>query len=322
MATVKAFEGWQLPGLELPEQIDWLPPLVRSGSLGMVFAKAGVGKSYFCFWFAAAVACGGNFLKWSGQGLPARVLYVDGEMGIHEVRRRFCEIIGKPGYQSEFIKTSTTFLTPESFPNQIVAPINSDTGQAFYSEAMQTQDVLFLDNYCALTQRTGRQSDEEVWAKVQTWLTGLRAAGKCVVLVHHAGKSGDQLGTSTKEFPLNWSLNFYKPADYKEEQGARFVVHFAKGRMAAEEKASFTAWYKTTGAITEWTWQDSKASRVEQLKKMRAVGMTNREIALALTTTLYNVKEMLKELEEEERREHVEQLRGEAECDGYDDLMF
>lgn len=295
--AVKGYRGLDLLQLKLPTRLEWLPPLISAGSLGMIYAKPGVGKSYFCLWLAAALAGGRDFLKWSG-GQVCRVLYIDGEMGIRELKDRFAELNRRD--PSELAKLGVTFVCPESFPSLTPAFINQPSGQAFYTDAMRRFDVLILDNYCSLTHPDKNESDQQTWANVQPWLTGLRAQNKCVVLVHHAGKSGDQLGTSTKEFALDWCLNFYKPADYEDDQGARFNIRFTKGRMRGEDKEGFTAWYKTIGNQTEWTWQGAKESRQRQIGEMKRVGMADRDIAAALGISIFCVKKILKGLAEPE----------------------
>lgn len=259
----------------------------------MVYARPGVGKSYFCLWLAAALAGDCDFLKWQSAGL-ASVLYVDGEMGLRELQERYTELC--KNHPSEMSKQNVTFLCPESFPNLIAPFINERQGQKFYSGLMTGRDVLILDNYCSLTRAGKNESDLQTWSDVQPWLTQLRAFGKCVILVHHAGKSGDQLGTSTKEFALDWCLNFYKPADYEDDQGARFNIRFTKGRFRGDEKEGFTAWYQTFNGVTEWTWRGAKESRRGQIEEMKAVGMNDHDIAHALGISLFSVKKTLKEI--------------------------
>jgi len=293
---IKPLTGSDLLVAKIPERKSWMPPLICSGCLGMIFARPGIGKSYFCLWLAAALGGGMNFLKWVNYDM-ARVLYVDGEMGLRELQSRYREL--DRAQRSECAKLHTTFLCPESFPGLVTPAINDPVGQRFYFGLMQQQDVLFLDNYSCLVRRGKSDTDEQLWSSIQPWLTQLRAMGKCVILVHHAGKSGDQLGTSTKEFALDWCLKFFVPADYEDDNGARFNVQFTKGRMKGEEKEAFTAWYKSVNGRTEWVWQGAKESRRGQMQKMKAIGMADRDIAQALGMSLFAVKKVLRDLEVE-----------------------
>jgi putative DNA primase/helicase len=51
-----------------------------------------------------------------------------------------------------------------------------------------------------------------------------------VAVVHHAGVNGRQRGTSRREDTLDTVIALRRPSDYLATQGARFEVHFEKGR--------------------------------------------------------------------------------------------
>src|SRR3712207_8895249 len=52
-------------------------------------------------------------------------------------------------------------------------------------------------------------------------------------LIHHAGKGGQQRGTSRREDALDTVIALRRPADYEPEQGARLEVHLEKARGVA-----------------------------------------------------------------------------------------
>ncbi len=54
-----------------------------------------------------------------------------------------------------------------------------------------------------------------------------------MIVVHHAGKNGEQRGISNREDLLDTSISLRRPADYSPAEGARFEVHVAKGRAPA-----------------------------------------------------------------------------------------
>ena len=59
-------------------------------------------------------------------------------------------------------------------------------------------DMVVLDNIATLC-RTGKENESQSWQTMQAWLLELRRRGMTVLLIHHAGKSGDQRGTSARE---------------------------------------------------------------------------------------------------------------------------
>lgn len=81
----------------------------------------------------------------------------------------------------------------------------------------------------------------------------LRQRHIAVVLIHHSGKSGDQLGTSRKTFAIDTMIKLSLPADYAADQGARFIVEYPKKRgfygVAAEP---FEAALIEEGSTVRW----------------------------------------------------------------------
>ena len=65
---------------------------------------------------------------------------------------------------------------------------------------------------------------------MQEWALEQRRAGRSVAFVHHAGKGGQQRGTSRREDVLDTVIALRKPADHKPDQGARFELHYEKSR--------------------------------------------------------------------------------------------
>ena len=62
---------------------QWLP----MDSYGMVYAARGVGKTWFAMSLALAIAAGSPFLRY-GHVNKSRVLYVDGEMTLQDLKQR------------------------------------------------------------------------------------------------------------------------------------------------------------------------------------------------------------------------------------------
>ena len=109
------------------------------------------------------------------------------------------------------------------------------------------------------------------------WALSLRRAGKSVLFIHHAGKSGTQRGTSRKEDVLDTVINLRRPPDYTADQGARFEVVYEKTRgFYGPDAAPFEA------ALVDgkWTTGDIKpADSDEALKALHKSGLSIREIS-------------------------------------------
>ena len=65
--------------MDFPERTNLLSPWLPERGLSMVYAKAGIGKTWFVLGVAVAITNGTNFLSFHADK-PRRVLLVDGEM--------------------------------------------------------------------------------------------------------------------------------------------------------------------------------------------------------------------------------------------------
>ena len=85
-------------------------------------------------------------------------------------------------------------------------------------------EFLIVDNLSSLT-AVIRDNDAESWGPIQEWLLKLRRRGISVLIVHHAGKDGQQRGTSRREDVLDTSISLRRSADYSppRAQNSRFI---------------------------------------------------------------------------------------------------
>jgi putative DNA primase/helicase len=88
--------------------------------------------------------------------------------------------------------------------------------------------VLILDNLSTLASGM-KENDADSWELVNNWLLELRRLKIAVVILHHAGRSGEMRGTSKREDNVFWTIvldDTKKDAD--DKRGARFVSRFTK----------------------------------------------------------------------------------------------
>ena len=97
------------------------------------------------------------------------------------------------------------FLSPDC--QEFGLPDLSRTEGHQQIEALLAEEIelLILDNLSSLVS-SGRENDAESWTCIQEWLLKLRAHSKSVLLIHHSGKSGSQIGTSKREDVLDTVL--------------------------------------------------------------------------------------------------------------------
>jgi len=89
--------------------------------------------------------------------------------------------------------------------------------------------VMILDNLASLTFGIDENIKED-YDPINQWLISLRFRGISVIMVHHAGKGGEQRGSSAREDNIDISIELSHPVNYKPEDSAAFNIEFKKAR--------------------------------------------------------------------------------------------
>lgn len=115
--------------------------------------------------------------------------------------------------------------------------------------------------------------------------------------MHHSAKSGAQRGTSKREDVLDTVIALKRPKDYEPTQGARFEVHFEKGReLLGKDAMPFESMLTTEG------WQikplGSEGATKEQTAKiasLKAEGKSQRAIAKEMGVSAATINRKLRD---------------------------
>ncbi len=261
--------------LEIPPRDQILSPILQTQSLSMIYAKRGIGKTHIALNIAYAIASGGKFMQWEAP-VPRKVLYLDGEMPARAMQERLAAIVKASDREAatDYFRLITPDMQELGMPD-----ISTEEGQAKLSSFIDEAEFIVIDNISTLA-RTGKENEAEGWLPIQGWVLNLRSRGKSVLFVHHAGKGGQQRGTSRREDVLDLVMELKQPDDYCADQGARFEIHFVKARhLTGLDAKPFEAHLGPIG----WTYrniENSEMNRIVELKEQD--GMSYREIAMEL----------------------------------------
>lgn len=271
----------------IPPREHILAPWLPTQGLAMVYAARGVGKTFFALNVAYAAAGGGAFLKWTAPK-PRGVLYIDGEMPAIAMQERLSTIVTTADYEPY---APFRILTPDIQRSK--APnLANVTDIVEIERHLDGIDLIVVDNISTLITGNGKENDEESWRPAQDWLLRQRAQGRSVLLVHHAGKGGQQRGTSKREDVLDTVIKLKHPAQYEPEEGAKFEVHFEKSRgFYGDEAKSVTAWLDQAGF---WNHRDLTESTFDQVVNLHREDLTPGEIAAELEINKSTVSRHLK----------------------------
>ena len=264
--------------MEIPPRELLLAPWLPAQGIAMIFAQRGIGKTHFSLSVAYAVATGGTFLGWEAPE-PKRVLFIDGEMPAVAMQDRLASIIAgnEKTPPTDFLRLVTPDLQHHGVPD-----LSSSEGQEALEPLLAEIELVVLDNISTLF-RSGVENDAESWGPVQAWVLSLRRRGISSMFVHHAGKGGEQRGTSRREDVLDTVIRLKRPSDYSTSDGARFEVHFDKARsLSGNEIHPIEAKLEMLDGVASWTTKALDDCLTERVAACLNGGLTVRDTATEL----------------------------------------
>lgn len=223
-----------------------------------------------------AVAGGLSVYNWRASQAN-RVLYVDGEMPAITMQERLSALacgMAAPEHAMQNFSILTPDMQPRPMPD-----LATTAGQNALEPFLSGVKLLVLDNLSTLC-RTGKENESQSWQSMQSWLLDLRRRSMAVLLVHHAGKSGDQRGTSAREDIMDTVISLKRPKVYNMAEGARFQVHLTKARgIVGDDALPFEVHLRSENNLLHWEVQEMAEAEMEQIKRLLAEGLTVRECA-------------------------------------------
>ena len=155
--------------------------------------------------------------------------------------------------------------------------------------------VLILDNLSTLACGM-KENEADSWELVNNWLLDLRRRKIAVVIVHHAGRSGEMRGTSKREDNVFWIValdDAKKNAD--DKRGARFISRFTKASRNTQEELPAYEWHFVTEPSGEVTISHKQAQTMDVFLGLIADGVTeNAQIAHEMKTSPATVRRLAK----------------------------
>jgi putative DNA primase/helicase len=280
--------------MKLPVRENILSPWLPAQGLAMIYAPRGIGKTHIALGIAYAVASQSPFLGWQPPKAHG-VLYLDGEMPATLMQERLASLVKKE------LLAPFKLLTPD-LQQDAMPDLATYKGQIMLEPFLEGIDLIIVDNISTLC-RDLKENDADSWIPVQEWALKMRASGKSVLFIHHAGKGGNQRGTSKREDILDTVMLLKRSENYKAKDGAVFEVHFEKARgFLGADAEPFEAQLMTqpNGAV-EWMIRPVSSSSYEQIVHLASQGYPQNEIAKQMSLHKSNVSRNIKKAQEEGR---------------------
>lgn len=282
--------------MSIPERGLLLSPVLPVQGIGIMYAPRGIGKTFAALSVAVAVASGGAVFNWRAP-MPKRTLYVDGEMPATSMQNRLGALVSgmaAPPHTLDNLAIITPDLQPCPMPD-----LSTMSGQMVLEPYLKGVDMVVLDNIATLC-RTGKENESQSWQVMQSWLLELRRRGITVLLIHHAGKSGDQRGTSAREDIMDTVISLRRPREYSMAEGARFEVHLTKARgILGDDAKPFEANLVAEGNALHWQIKELEDVELEELKRLLSEGCSIRDCAEEMGKSKSAIQRLKKKLDGE-----------------------
>jgi len=285
--VLKAYNLREYLDAPIPPREYFLHPIIMRSSMSMIYAPRGLGKTYLALHIAYAIATGGKLFDWVAE-VPKRVLYLDGEMPAILLQERIAELVNTDPRDVDHL-SDNFLLVPQEFQEHGMPDLASIEGQALFNELVADVDLIIVDNISTLC-RASAENKADDWNIVAEWALEMRRLQKSVLFVHHAGKNGQQRGTSKREDLLDVVLGLKETKD-ETAKGAVFEVHFTKERYLVDDEAKPFVASLANGEWRHVALEDDIKDRVLNLK---ADGLNQTDIAEELGVHKSTVSRALK----------------------------
>lgn len=278
--------------ISLPRRQMLMEPWLMEGSITLIAADPAVGKTFLAMEVAVAVSSARAAMNglWEVQK-SVKALYVDGEMHSDDIMAR-AQMVGFSRNRFEVVSKTTLEYFGVTPALNLADPevLKMLTGKLLKDGF----GLLVIDNIFSLVSGIDTNSDSD-WAPINGWLLHLRSKGIAVIAVHHAGKSGEQLGTSSRAFNVD---NYFKLVPEPSEDGkVAFRIIIKKQRARYGGVAGYR--YECDDGVWTVTESTGKQKADRKRKKIAALlveGMKHEEIGAQVKLKRSRVSQIKKEL--------------------------
>jgi putative DNA primase/helicase len=259
--------------LEIPARPFIMRPWLQPGTLALIYADKGIGKTWFSLSLAVAVTRQIPIGHWTTEG-PVGCMYLDGEMPTDLLQARLRMLtVGLPEPKAPLAILSSDHLKGMEKPYPRISREEWRTALSDYLKNRLDIKLLIIDNIASLSPEID-ENTKMAWDPINQWLLSLRAQGIAVILIHHTGKSGDHRGTSSRQDSIDTSFHLMRPAKYKPEDGAKFRVQFDKARTVfGEDAKSFNFQIVEEEENGRLVWKISEPERVSKELEREVVAL-------------------------------------------------
>lgn len=279
-SITKAVSLRELKNMKFSAEVQLLGLMFIARSIGMMFGPRGSGKSLLAMIIAYATAAAKKVHPW-GEGTGNLVCYLDGEMRIRGFQERIRQLSAFNGDPDSVSMGADNFhVISRDLAAQPIGNIDTESGQREIDALIPLDTkILIIDNLAAWTENGGEGTS---WQSIKHWLLGKRLSGMAVLMLHHAGKSGAQRGTSAHEDLLDYSIRITPVPDEDPAKTVFDVDHTKLRDHLPQLRGSFRFTVYSENGVMKFdsvSVQSPRDEKLEEIEKLHKLGKTNTEIA-------------------------------------------
>lgn len=281
--------------------VELLGMMLLAKSIGMIAGPRGGGKSWLALLIAYSVAGFKQLDPW-GKGGGAPVVFLDGEMRAIGLQERLQLLHARNGVdESIAMVESNLYIISRDCSGTTIGALDTEEGQGNIDALIPSSaKLIIVDNLSAWT--SGGREDSNSWAAIKNWLITKRLQGIAVLLIHHAGKNGQQRGSSAHEDLLDYSILLSPLPSTPEREDTRFLVEHTKLRdhiPALKQRYEYSIWSENDVLQFECVPAGFDISAAcAEMARLRDEGLTMDQIGQKLGVSKSTVSRTLKKLRE------------------------
>ena len=223
----------EFKSINRPVPPSFLDIFLRKGSLHLVHAGAGVGKTPFTMLMIAAAMSGRKFLNYEvGEARAESVWYLDGELPQWLLQQRINSCFHGNGVDTKGLKVySMADAYDRGMP---LIDLTSTTGQERFLDKVREDkpDIIAMDNRTDFYH--GKENENDEAKAFNEFLKRLRSLGPATIINHHSGKSGGYRGASAIIGPMDYVFSLAREKDSEDNEMIDGTI-----RVSTREKNRF-----------------------------------------------------------------------------------
>lgn len=296
---LRAVKAGELLARDFQPRENIIAPWFRTGETALIWAGTGVGKTMLTLSLALAIAGGGRVWEWRCPK-PRRVLIIDGEMHLQDVRDRLAMLLqtgSVEGVDKEALGENLSIIArQDQDPESEFFDISDSDCQRRLLRRCQAEgvEVLIIDNLTTVADGLADENDATAFRSVQEFFLRMKQAGIAAILVHHARKDGQALrGSTALSTTFEVILGLIKPKAAPHGRAA-FTARFDKFRTKGNVTTEPHAWVLSDdGWHVEEDHEDVLVATIAALKTLKYATQT--ELAEGLGVGKGTISKRLKQ---------------------------